>query len=247
MTSAFPKKYFFISDIHLGLKDKKTEAAKEKLLLSLLQKIKEEGSELFIVGDLFDYWFEYRRVYQKGFFQTLTALKALVDAGVKVHYFVGNHDFLHRDFFEKEIGVNLIHDNLKIEIEGKKFFIAHGDGLVKNDLGYNILKMILRNRFIQFVYSLLHPDFGIWIASGTSKKSRDYTSSKNYGEADGLLDAAKQKIEEGFDFVIFGHLHQRMNSKHKNGAYFNLGSWLDFPCYGLFSNGVFEIHDWSET
>lgn len=239
------KKYFFISDLHLGLEEKEKELKKENLLISLLEKIKKEGDELFIVGDLFDYWFEYRRVYQKGFFKTLTALKALVDAGVKVHYFIGNHDFLHRDFFEKEIGVTLVHDSIEIELDGKRFFIAHGDGLVKNDLGYNILKMILRNMFIQFLYSLIHPDLGIWIASKTSKTSRNYTASKNYGEEDGLLESAKNKIDLGCDFVIFGHLHQRIKTNYKNGFYYNLGSWLDFPCYGLFSNGKFELHDWN--
>jgi len=238
------KKYFFISDIHLGLRSKEEEKSKERLLVRLLNFMKDSADELFIVGDLFDYWFEYSRVYQKGFFRTLTVLQDLVENGVVVHYLIGNHDFMHRDFFVKEIGTRLYDDSLDVMLNGKRFFIAHGDGLVKNDYGYLILKKILRNKFLQRLYSLIHPDLGIKIASGTSRKSRDYTTKKDYGETDGLFDTAKGKIDGGFDFVIFGHLHQRMFQQYKNGYYINLGSWIEKPCYGIFHNDKFEIVDW---
>ena len=238
-------KYFFISDVHLGLQSKEDEKSKERLLVKFLEFAQTNCDELFIVGDLFDYWFEYKRVYQKGFFRTLTALQDLVEKGIYVHYFIGNHDFLHRDFFEKDIGVKLYGDPLSVELNGKKFFIGHGDGLVKNDTGYNILKFILRNRFTQRLYSLLHPDFGIALASKTSKTSRDYTTKKNYGEVDGLYDAAKTKIDEGFDYILFGHLHQQIFQKYKNGFYINLGSWLDRPCYGSFIQNEFRIVEWN--
>ena len=125
-------KYFFISDIHLGLQSKEFENSKERLLVKFLEFAQSNCDELFIVGDLFDYWFEYKRVYQKGFFRTLTALQDLVEKGIIVHYFIGNHDFLHRDFFEKEIGVKLYGDPVSIELNGKKFFIGHGDGCFSN-------------------------------------------------------------------------------------------------------------------
>ena len=145
------KTYLFISDIHLGLQSKEIEDKKERLLVKFLEFAKDNCDELFIAGDLFDYWFEYKRVYQKGYFRTLTALQNLTEKGIKVHYFIGNHDFFHKDFFEKEIGVYLYHNGKEFLLNGKKFFIGHGDGLVKNDLGYNILKKILRNTFYTMV------------------------------------------------------------------------------------------------
>lgn len=236
--------YIFISDIHLGLQSKSEEKEKERKLVKLLEFSASNCKELFIVGDLFDYWFEYRKVYQKGFFRTLTALQNVTEAGIKVNYLIGNHDFMHRNFFEDEIGVTLLHDGIERELNGKKFFIAHGDGMVKNDTGYNILKKVMRNRVLQGIYSILHPDIGVALASRTSKTSRDYTSKKDYGEMDGLFDAAKLKINEGFDYVLFGHLHRRMLEKYNSGFYVNLGSWLQQPCYGIF-NEKFEIVDWN--
>jgi UDP-2,3-diacylglucosamine hydrolase len=236
------KTYLFISDIHLGLQSKEIEDKKERLLVKFLNFAKDNCDELFIVGDLFDYWFEYKRVYQKGFFRTLTTLQDLTENGIKVHYFIGNHDFFHKDFFEKEIGVILYHQGREFILNGKKFFIGHGDGLVKNDLGYNILKMILRNKFIQFLYGLIHPDLGVRLARFTSKYSRDYTTKKDYGEEDGLFEAARKKIDEGNEIVIFGHLHKKCFEKYKNGDYINLGSWIDSPCYGEFKEN-FEIKE----
>ncbi|HKB87176.1 MAG TPA: UDP-2,3-diacylglucosamine diphosphatase [Ignavibacteriaceae bacterium] len=236
--------YLFISDIHLGLRSREIESKKERLLVKFLELAKNEAKELFIVGDLFDYWFEYKRVYQKGYFRTLTALQDITEAGVKIHYFIGNHDFMHGDFFEKEIGAAMYDDPIERVLNGKRFFIGHGDGMVKNDTGYNILKKIMRNKTLQTLYSWVHPDIGISIASGTSKSSREYTSKKNYGEIDGLYDAARSKIDEGFDYVIFGHLHKRQFVQYKNGTYINLGSWLDAPCYGIFRGSKFEIVEW---
>ncbi|MBK7630280.1 MAG: UDP-2,3-diacylglucosamine diphosphatase [Ignavibacteriales bacterium] len=236
------KTYLFISDIHLGLQSKEIEDKKERMLVKFLEFAKENSDELFIAGDLFDYWFEYKRVYQKGNYRTLTALKNLTEGGIKIHYFIGNHDFFHKDFFEKEIGVNLYHEGKEFILNGKKFFIGHGDGLVINDMGYNILKKILRNKFTQWLYGLIHPNLGIAIASRTSKSSRDYTTKKDYGEEDGLFDAAKLKIDEGNDFVLFGHLHKRCFIDYNKGMYINLGSWIDNPCYGKFTDN-FEIID----
>jgi UDP-2,3-diacylglucosamine hydrolase len=238
--------FYFISDIHLGLQDKETESRKEDLLVKFLKCVPQEGSELYILGDLFDYWFEYRRVYQKGNYKTLAALKELTERGIKVHYFIGNHDFFHNGFFEKELGVNLYNDPVERTFHGKKFFLGHGDGLVENDTGYNILKKILRNKFIQKLYALIHPDLGVYLASSTSKKSRHYSSAKrSSGENDGLFGAAKKKIDEGFDYVLFGHLHKRCFSRYKNGYYINFGSWLENPCYGEYRDGEFRIIDWN--
>jgi len=235
--------YLFISDIHLGLRSKETESKKERLLVEFLKLTALNCKELFIVGDLFDFWFEYKRVYQKGFFRTLTALQDLTEKGIKIHYFIGNHDFMHRNFFAEEIGATLYENPIEVVLNDKKFFIGHGDGLVKNDYGYLLLKKVMRNKAVQMFYSLIHPDFGIWLASSSSKSSRNYTSHKDYGEIDGLFEASKIRIDNGFDYVIFGHLHKRIYQKYNNGYYINLGSWLDKPCYGVFRQNNFEIVD----
>ena len=238
------KLFFFISDQHLGLQSKEIEDKKERLLVKFLKYTEDNCDELFILGDLFDYWFEYKRVYQKGYFRTLTALKDVAEKGIQIHYFIGNHDFLHQDFFTTEFGILMHEDPISVMLNNKKFYIGHGDGLVKNDVGYRILKAVLRNKVIQRLYSLLHPDLGIAIASKTSKSSREYTKNKDYGEIDGMLTAAKQKIDEGFDYVIFGHTHQRSVQKFNGGSYINLGSWIDAPCYGKFDSEKFEVIDW---
>ena len=239
------EKIFFISDIHFGLLTREKELERERLFVKFLQFAGNEAKAIYILGDLFDYWFEYNRVIQKGFFRTLTAMQDLAEKGVEIHYLIGNHDFLHKDFFEKEIGAKLYQDPISVELNDKTFFLGHGDGLVKNDLGYKILKKILRSKITQKLYSLLHPDFGIWLASSTSKSSRDYTGKKNYGEIDGLFEAAKEKIDDGFDYVLFGHSHNRKFEKYNNGYYINLGTWLEQPCYGKFDGSSFEIIDWN--
>ena len=237
------KTYFFISDIHLGLQSHEDEILKEKLLLKFLKYAKTECDELFIVGDLFDYWFEYKYVIQKGFIKTLSALSEFHESGKPIHYLIGNHDFLHRDFFEKEIHALLYKNPIDVKLNGKRFFIGHGDGLVQKDFGYKILKWILRNRFLQKAYSIVHPDLGIKIASLTSRTSRDYTAQKKYGMIDGLFETAKEKIDEGYDYIIFGHSHERTFINYKNGTYINLGAWLDKPCFGKYTD-KFEIIDW---
>ena len=236
----------FVSDLHFGLLSSEEEIIREKKFVNFLKFTKNKCDQIFILGDLFDYWFEYKRVIQKGYFRTFSALAELAESGIKIHYLIGNHDFMHRDFFEKEIGVKIYENELKTEIEGKNFFLAHGDGLVKNDTGYRILKKILRNKKIQKLYSLFHPDFGIWLASKSSKTSRDYTTQKSYGEIDGLFETAKKIIENGYNYVLFGHSHQRRFEDYKSGKYINLGTWLEKPCYGIFKNNTFEIIDWND-
>jgi UDP-2,3-diacylglucosamine hydrolase len=238
------KTYFFISDIHLGLQSPEVEKQKENRLVDFLKFAEDNCDELIILGDLFDYWFEYRRVIQKGFFKTLAALENLSQKGIAIHYIIGNHDFLHRDFFEKEIGATLYFDPVEMILNNKKFYLGHGDGLIKNDTGYKILKKLLRNKVLQFLFSLIHPDLGIKLASSTSKKSRDYTATKDYGESDSLFEVAKEKLDDNYDYVMFGHSHRKRFEKYSNGFYVNLGTWLREPCYGKFHNDNFEIIDW---
>ena len=236
--------YYFISDIHFGLLNHEEEILRELEFVKFLYSIKDSAKELYLLGDLFDYWFEYKKVIQKGYFRTFTALNDLVINGTKIHYIIGNHDFMHRDFFEKEIGVKLYQTEIEKEIDGAKFFLGHGDGLVRNDYGYLLLKKIFRSKTAQTLYSLIHPNFGIKIASKTSRTSRDYTEKKDYGVGDGLFEFAKNKIDSGFDYVILGHTHKLQLKKYNNGVYANLGTWLEKPVYGIYENNKFDIKDW---
>lgn len=236
--------YYFVSDLHFGLLSEEEEKKREHEFVRFLNSIKNDAAELFILGDLFDYWFEYKRVIQKGYYRTFTALEDLTGSGVKVHYIIGNHDFMHRDFFEKYIGLKLHEGNIEVDLENRKFFLSHGDGLVKKDYGYMVLKKIFRSKFIQKIYALVHPNLGIKIARGTSKTSRGYTGNKNYGEEDGMFEFAKSKIDHGFDYVLLGHSHRRELREYNDGYYINLGTWLDKPCYGKFTDGNFKVLDW---
>lgn len=235
--------YYFISDIHFGLLSYAEEVEREKIFVDFLYSIKDNVKELYILGDLFDFWFEYKSVIQKGYYRTFTALNDLVISGTKIHYIIGNHDFMHRDFFEKEIGVILYQNEIVLKLDNKKFYLAHGDGLVKNDFGYLILKKIFRNKMVQNLYSLIHPNLGIKLAKGTSETSRNHTGNKNYGEGDGLFEFAKSKFKAGFDYVILGHTHQKQFEEIDNKVYANLGTWLNKPMYGIYENKKFEIKD----
>lgn len=232
---------YFISDIHLGFKPKEENKLTENRLLEFFDMISKDAETLVILGDLFDFWFDYRKVIPKNFFRTVTGIYNLIQKNIRVIYIIGNHDFGHYNFFQNDIGVELIQNDFEITFYGKKFFLSHGDGKSYNDTGYKIIKKILRNPFNQKLYRLIHPDIGIWLASGSSRKSRHYTDSKNYGEKDGMLDFAKKKIDEGFDYVIMGHKHKVQFVNYKNGYYINLGEWIKNPHYGKFDGNEFQL------
>ncbi len=229
---------YFISDVHLGLGEYKQRREREQKLLSFLQSIESRCEVLYIVGDLFDYWFEYSTVLPRDFFRTLSALERLKHSGVRIEYLMGNHDFGHQDFFEKELHIPVHRTDVEAIHNGKRFYLAHGDGKVYNDRGYLILRAILRNRFNIKLFQWIHPDLGIGLASNTSSKSRVHTDSKNYGTADGLADFAEKKIYEGFDYVIMGHRHKpqvhHYSKGDHQGTYVNLGDWLGHNTYAEF-------------
>ena len=237
-------KTYFISDIHLGLSAADEERAKEQRLIAFLDHIKNQASQLFIVGDLFDAWFEYRTVIPKGFHRTLTKLNELTDKGITVHYLAGNHDYWIRDYFRDELRMKTYHEPFDVTIEKKKIYIHHGDGLAVNDTGYRILKVILRNPFSIWLYSWLHPDIGVTLARSSSQKSRHYTSGKDYGEHDGMVHYATSKINEGYDIVIMGHRHQPAFQQIGKGLYINLGDWIHHNTYAEMEHGVIQLKEW---
>lgn len=234
-------KVYFVSDTHFGF----YEYEKEKPLIEKFENLcnlicQDEGS-LYILGDLFDYWFEYKSVIQKYSYRILTCLEKISERGVKIVYLIGNHDFAHRDLFEKQLNIRLSENPISEVILGKKFLLAHGDGLIGNDTGYKILKSIVRNKNLQSLYSKLHPNVGIGLARYFSRKSRHYTNERDYGESDYLFQYAKEKINEGYDYVVMGHSHKFRFEVIDGGYYINLGSWLIKPAYGLFDGKNFEI------
>jgi len=233
--------YYFISDVHLNLKGFEAEKIQESLLIDFLDYAKEDAKEIFIVGDLFDFWIEYKYVVPKGYYRLFNKIFELTKKNINFTYLAGNHDFWRGKYFQEEFGIEILHNNIERKIEGKKFFISHGDGLAYKDTGYKILKKILRSKISQKLYSMLHPDIGIWLAKKTSKTSRVHTEKKDYSKKDGLKDFAMDKLKEGFDFVIMGHRHKPVKAENNGSFYINLGDWIDDFSYGLFKDKEFKL------
>ncbi len=238
-------KAYFISDIHLGLGSRETEKAKENRLLGFLHGALPDAEILVIAGDLFDFWFDYKTVIPRGFHRTLTALQDFTDAGRKVHYLVGNHDCWMGDFFETEIGAVLHREPFELTIQGKRVHVHHGDGLAENDLGYRLIRPLLRNSFAVRMYRWIHPDIGVRIAHGTSRSSRAYTTTKHYGEEKGMVRYAEKVIREGVDVVVMGHHHKPAVHQLGQGVYVNLGDWITYNTYGEMSEGSIALKTWN--
>jgi len=242
------KKVYFISDAHLGTPNHKESLVREKLLVQLLDTIKTQAEEIYIVGDLFDFWFEYNKVIPKGFTRILGKLAELSDAGILIHFFTGNHDVWMRDYFEKELGIPIYHDAVVKNLKGKKFYIAHGDGLGPGDHGYKFLKKIFRNRFCQFLFRWLHPDIGIWIADFWSKRSRYVSQGGEVEQWKGddkewlMIHSRKMLEQEHFDFFIYGHRHfPKELLLNETSRFINLGDWMTWFTYAEFDGEKFEI------
>ncbi len=236
---------YFFSDVHLGLSDHATERTKEDRLLGFLRSVLPTAEQLYILGDLFDFWFEYKTVIPKGFHRTLTALQEYTDRGVPVHYLAGNHDFWMGDYFTREIGVTVHLDPYQETIQGKRVLLHHGDGLAANDLGYRMIKPVLRNRFNIALYRLLHPDIGVKLARGSSRTSRAYTSDKHYGEESAMVQYAAGRIREGNDIVVMGHRHMPQLTQLDGGVYVNLGDWISYNSYARMAEGAITLERWT--
>ncbi len=232
---------YFISDIHLGYFPKEKNRLIEKILIELLDVISKDGKNLVIVGDLFDYWFDYETVIPKDFFRVINKFDELLEKDVKIIYLIGNHDFGHYKFFEEELGIEVYKDDIEETFYGKKFYISHGDGKIKNDLGYKLLKFVLRNKVSGTLFRFIHPDIGIKLAQKSSRKSRDYTANRSNKDFESLFEFAKLKIEQGYDYVIMGHSHRLEQRYYRNGMYINLGDWLNMPVVGIFDGNNFFV------
>ncbi len=236
-------KTYFFSDVHLGMNDDKEQQMREAKLLDFLAHVAETGDRLFIVGDLFDFWFEYKTVIPRGYTRVIGALSKLKELGKEVHYIAGNHDFWLGDYLTEELNIQLHFDELIYEINGKKFFLHHGDGIAKDDKGYRLLKRVLRNKTNIFLYRLLHPDFGIPLAKWVSSYSRNHNKFDVLDDSD-YREEAQLRFSEGCDYAIFGHLHSPIMDEYDGKYYVNLGDWIEHFTYAVFDGEKLELLEW---
>ena len=235
------KKVYFASDNHLGAPSKEVSLPREKKFVAWLDEVKKDAYVIFLLGDLFDFWFEYKRVVPKGFTRTLGKLAELTDSGIPIHYFVGNHDLWMNGYFEEELNIPVYHKPKDFTLNGKSFFIGHGDGLGPGDKGYKRMKKVFTNPINKWLFKrLIHPDFGIRIGhymSVNNKLISGDEDAKFLGEENEWLALySKKKLEEKHrDYFIFGHRHLPMEiDLGNNSKYINLGDWINHYTYGVF-------------
>ncbi|MFT4022460.1 MAG: UDP-2,3-diacylglucosamine diphosphatase [Flavihumibacter sp.] len=246
------KKIYFISDFHLGTPGFDASLLREKKIVRFLDKAQRDAAVVFIVGDLFDFWYEYKTVVPKGYVRMLGRIAALTDAGIPVHFFVGNHDMWMDGYFEKELNVPVYFEPKAFEFNGKQFLIGHGDGLGPGDKGYKFIKKIFRNRFCQWLFGLLHPDWGIGLANYFSRRSRAMTGhadEKFLGEEnEWLISYCKEVLQtRHYDYFIFGHRHLPIDfALPQNSRYINLGDWIKYDSYGEFDGETMHLKYYRE-
>lgn len=232
------KKVYFISDVHLGILDYESSLKREKILVNWLDGIKNQALEIYLLGDIFDFWFEYKDVIPKGYTRLLGKLAELTDLGIKVFYFTGNHDMWHQEYFTKELNIQLHRKPTEKYIGNKYFMIGHGDGLGPDDKSYKIIKKIFQNRISQKIFSFFHPRIGIGLANFFSRKSRINNAQEVFlGEdKERLVLYCKYKLtQKHYDFFVFGHRHLPMSvSVGKNSLYVNTGEWINTFSYAVF-------------
>ncbi|HRP90554.1 MAG TPA: UDP-2,3-diacylglucosamine diphosphatase [Edaphocola sp.] len=241
------KKIFFASDFHLGIPNKADSLIREKIICDWLDSIKDEAYKIYLLGDIFDVWFEYKRAVPKGYVRFLGKLAALRDADIPIEIFTGNHDLWMKDYFTEELNIPIHFDALKVNYNNKKFFLAHGDGLGPGDRKYKFLKKVMTNPIAQRLYKSLHPNIGLGLATYFSQRG-----VKHQGNLDGdykgedkewLILFSKEVLKtEYFDYFIFGHRHLAMTLPLPNNSlYVNLGDWINYFSYGVFDGESFSL------
>src|SRR5215217_5274401 len=245
------KKIFFLSDFHLGSPNAEASLAREKLIVKFLNEIREQAYAIFIVGDMFDFWYEYRKVVPKGAVRLLGKIAELVDAGIAIHFFVGNHDMWMRNYFQKELNVPVYFEPKEFKINGKRFFVGHGDGLGPGDHGYKALKKVFRNPACQWLFGILPPFIGVGLANYFSNKSRETGGDVEevfLGEGkEWLLIYSKEVLKkQHFDFFVFGHRHLPIDFRLSDESrYINLGEWINFCTYATFDGTSLQLKSYT--
>lgn len=239
-------KIYFASDFHLGIPDHSSSLLREKRVVQWLEFVSSDASDIYLVGDLFDFWFEYNKVVPKGFVRLLGKLAELTDKGIRIHIFHGNHDLWQFGYFEKELGCKVYHTPITITLNAKVFHIAHGDGLGPGQSWFKFVLSVYRNRFFQRLFAFFHPSIGIGIANWVSHRSKQqsFESNKTYlgDDKEYLMQYAKQMLQQQqIDYFIFGHRHLPFHKYIQNSAVFNLGDWFSYNTYVVFDGNKAEL------
>lgn len=241
------KKIYFASDNHLGAPDMKASLPREKKFVRWLDEIKQDAAAIFLLGDLFDFWFEYKHVVPKGFTRTLGKLAEITDAGIPVFYFVGNHDLWMNSYFQDELNIPVYHKPQEFLFNDSLFFIGHGDGLGPGDKGYKRMKKVFTNPFCKWLFRWLHPDIGVKLAQYLSVKNKLISGEEDIKflgeENEWLVQYCKRKQQEKHrDYYVFGHRHLPLDiSIEDNAKYINLGDWISYFTYGVFDGKTFNL------
>lgn len=244
------KKIYFASDFHLGVPVGKSSFEREKRIIDWLNHIRKDAFEIYLVGDIFDFWFEYKHAIPKGFVRIQGKIAELVDSGIPVYFFTGNHDMWMFDYFEKELGVKIYREPIYSVYNEKKFVIGHGDGLGPGDRGYKFIKKVFAARWSQWLFARLHPNFGIALANYFSRKSRISTGdsdSQFLGEdKEWLIQYCKEQEDiQPQDYYIFGHRHLPMTIPiNERATYINLGEWINYNTYAVFDGLETKLLEW---
>ena len=217
---------YIFSDAHLGAGDQTEEKQKQDAIAKLIKMVKADGDRLVILGDLFEFWFEYKHAVPKDHHRVLFMLHELVERGITVDYVAGNHDFWIGDFFRSQVGLNVHPEHLDLEYNGQKLHLIHGDGLAPADRGYRFLKRILRNKLNIWLYRKITPDWGIPLAKFVAGGSRKYSHGRNDIYAPDYRNYAINKLDNGYDTVVIGHLHSPIFDKFDSGTYLNTGDFI---------------------
>jgi len=251
--NSISKKIYFLSDFHLGAPDAASSLVREKRICRFLDAAKADAATIFIVGDLFDFWFEYSTVVPKGYVRILGKLAELTDSGIAIHFFVGNHDMWMKNYFQSELNIPVYFEPKTFVFNNKKFLIGHGDGLGPGDKGYKMMKTVFRNPACQWLFGILPPYFGIGLANYFSKKSRAQTGQvdkKFLGEENEWLIIYSKEIlqKEHYDYFIFGHRHLPIDVELKgNSRYINLGEWIKYNSYAVFDGDTLTLQYYKEA
>jgi UDP-2,3-diacylglucosamine hydrolase len=242
------KKIYFASDFHLGVPDPESSLIREKRIVSWLDSVRNDAHTIFLLGDIFDFWFEYKYTVPKGYIRLLGKIAELRDAGIPIIFFTGNHDMWMFDYFPKEFNIPVYTDSQVLKVGNQKLFIGHGDGLGPGDRTYKVIKRFLfTNRFAHWMFRWLHPNIGMWLAHQWSKSSRISNMKKDeqkfYGEAEFLWAYCKEvEKQTHHDFYIFGHRHLPLELEVAPGSkYINLGEWVNFNTFGVYDGTKVEL------
>ena len=241
------KKIYFASDFHLGIPNAEKSLEREKKIVRWLRECQKDAHEVFLVGDLFDFWFEYKHAVPRGFTRLIAEIANTVDMGIPVTIFTGNHDMWIFDYIPQETGAKLIREPVQRTWNGKKFYIGHGDGLGPGDHGYKFIKKVFASKVCQWLFARLHPNFGIGMAnfwSGTSRKSNHEQDKVFLGEDNEWLAIYSREIleKEHFDFFIFGHRHMKLDiALTETSRYINLGDWIKYFSFAQFDGTSLEL------